>query len=91
MLHIKDVIVKKISKWKDDIEPVVICRVSEEIVKEKSTNQVEVLFYKNKSLYIKCPNSVVANELYLIQDEIKNKVNKFFKKKILKKIIFKTI
>jgi hypothetical protein len=71
------------------IDAVVVCRKLEEIIQQKSTEHVEVLFYKNKEACIKCFNSFLANELYLRQEEIKEKINKFFGRDVLKKIIFK--
>jgi hypothetical protein len=66
-----------------------VCRKLEEIIKQKSAEHVEALFYKNKEAGVKCFNSFLANEMYLIQEEIKKEVNEFFNKDVLRKIIFK--
>jgi hypothetical protein len=61
-----------------------------EIIKQKSASMCSALFYKNKTIYIQCPSSGAANELYLIQEEIKYEANKLFSKKILERIVVKT-
>ena len=91
MLHIKSLIIKKLGHWQEykDTDNNTVCREAEEILKQKSTDAIEVLFYKNQTIYIKCPNSVVANELRLKQEEIKGELNKVFKKDVVKKITIK--
>jgi hypothetical protein len=49
-----------------------------------------MLFCKNKVAYVACASSMIANELYLIQEELKDEINKFFNKKVLNKIVIKT-
>ena len=91
MRHIKSIIFKRFKNLGDsEIGEKEAYKKIEEIIKQKSTEEVEVLFYKNKSVCVKCKNSIIANELSLIQEEIKEEVNKFFNKKFLNKIIIKT-
>jgi len=96
MRHIKSIISARIKalnnktiKNKEQVNADVISRKLVEIIKQKSTEHVEVLFCKNKEVYIKCNKSSLANELYLMQEEIKNEINKFFDKEVVKKFIFK--
>ena len=93
MRHIKSIISKRLKSLSrnPEIDERAILKKIEEIVKQKSAiDKIEVLFYKNKEIGIKCFNSYLANELYLIQEEIKDEVNNFFNKKIIKKISFRT-
>lgn len=91
MLHIKKIIPKILDNLSlsHNINNDIIFQEAEKIIK-KSTPDVEVLFYKNKILTIKCFNSITANELFLNQEKIKDKINKSLKKETIKKIIIKT-
>jgi hypothetical protein len=90
MRHIKSIILKRLKNLGsvEADEKEIYGRIKE-IIKQKSTDGVEVLFYKNKCLYLKCDNSIVANEICLIQEEIKEEINKFFNKNVLNKIVIK--
>jgi len=91
MRHIKSIIFKRLKNLNNpEIDEKEIYRKTEEIVNQKSASACSALFYKNKSIYIKCNNSIIASELRLMQEEIKEEANKFFNKKILNKIIIKT-
>ena len=90
MLHIKSVIPKVIDRIKTgDIDKTTICKEAEKIIK-KNTQDIEVFFYKNKTLYIRCFNSAAANELFLKQEELKEEINGFLNKKLVNKLIIKT-
>jgi hypothetical protein len=96
MRHIKSIILKKLKTFNKKtlnntgiIDSNMVCRKTEEIIQQKSAEHVEALFYKNKEVFIKCFNPIIANELRLFQEDIKNEINKFFNKEVLKKIIFK--
>jgi hypothetical protein len=96
MRHIKSIIFKKLKtlnkKTPDNtgtIDSNAVCKKLEEIIQQKSAEHVEALFYKNKEVCVKCFSPFLANELYLRQEEIKEKVNQFFNREVLKKIIFK--
>lgn len=91
MLHIKKILPKILNNLSSghNIDDDVILREAEKIIK-KSTPDVEVLFYKNKILTIKCFNSITANELFLNQEKIKDKISKSLKRETIKKIVIKT-
>ncbi len=90
MRHIKSIILKKTANnLIQKIDENIICEKIKEIIKQKSTEDFEVLFYNNKTVYIKCFNAVFANELSLIQEEIKQEINNLFKKTVLNKLIIK--
>jgi len=91
MLHIKSILIKKHKKaaLSKNIENDIICSCAQKII-QKSAPEVEVLFYKNKTLYLKCPNSALANELFLKQEKLKEKINKFFKQKTVERLIVRT-
>ncbi|MFH2013357.1 MAG: DciA family protein [Patescibacteria group bacterium] len=88
MRHIKVFIpnaINSINNLDDDL----IIKKSEEIIK-KSAFDVKVLFYKDKKLGIKCDDSLIANEVYLNQEQLKDRINKFFNKKVVDKLIIKS-
>jgi len=90
MLHIKSIIPKVIDRIKTgDIDKNTICQEAEKIIK-KNTPDIEVFFYKNKTLYIRCFNSIAANELFLKQEELKEEINSFLNKKLVNKLVIKT-
>jgi hypothetical protein len=90
MLHIKQIIPRIIKNLKKGrgLDENIIYKESEKIVK-KNTPNVEVFFYKDKTLYIKCPNSVVANEIFLNQDKIINKINQALNQEAINRLITK--
>lgn len=90
MFHIKSIlpkIIRNLKAGKPDKN--IICKEAERIIK-KGTPNIEVLFYKNKALGIRCFDSITANEIFLNQEEIKDKINQFLKKKVVKKLIIKS-
>lgn len=90
MRHIKSIILKRLKNLNNpETDEKEIYRKIEETINQKSASTCSALFYKNKSIYIKCNNSVIANELRLIQEEIKKEINDFFNKKVLTKVIIK--
>jgi hypothetical protein len=90
MLHIKSIIPRVINRIKNgDIDKSTICKEAEKIIK-KNTPDIEVFFYKNKTLYIRCFNSITANELFLRQEELKEEINGFLNKKLVNKLVIKT-
>lgn len=91
MRHIKFIIPKTIKRLgkRESIDKNTICREAEKIIK-KGIPDIEVLFYKNKNLFIRSFNSITANELFLNQEKIKEKINKFLNNKAINKIIIKT-
>ena len=90
MLHIKQIIPRIIKNLKRGrgLDENIIYKESEKIIK-KNTPNIEVFFYKDKALYIKCPNSVVANEIFLNQDKIINKINQALNQEAVNKLITK--
>jgi len=91
MQHIKSFIPKVIDNIKtgDELDKNTVCIEAEKIIK-KNTLDAEVFFYKNKILYVRCFNSISANEIYLNQERLKEEINGFFNKKIVSKLIIKT-
>jgi hypothetical protein len=90
MRHIKSILFQKTAnRLVQKIDENIICEKTREIIKQKSTEEFEVLFCKNKTIYIKCFSSIFANELNLMQEEIKQEINNFFRKTVLDKLIIK--
>ncbi len=89
MRHIKSIIFQAKESLKiNKIDEELIRREAERIIK-KSTPNIEVLFYKNKTIGVKCFNSITANEVFLIQEKIKEELNQFLGRKLIRKIIIK--
>ena len=91
MLHIKLIIPKAIKslRKRKDIDENIIYQEAERIIK-KNTPNIEVFFYKNKNLYIRCFNSATANELFLNQEKMIDKINQSLNRKAINKLIIKT-
>jgi hypothetical protein len=90
MRHIGLIIPRVINKikLKDNLDDNTICEQANKIIKKNISN-AEVFFYKNNSLHVYCQNQVVANELFLNQEAIKEKINKFLEKDVVRKLIIK--
>jgi hypothetical protein len=91
MLHIKSVIPKVINKIKlrENLDDNTVREQAEKIIKKNAPN-IEVFFYQNKSLYVRCSDSITANELSLDQEKIRKKINKFLNQDAVEKLIIKT-
>ena len=81
MRHIKSIISKRLRKLNsNEINDKDVLIKLVEILKQKSIENVDMLFCKNKIAYVACENPIIANELYLIQEGIKDEINKFLTK-----------
>jgi len=91
MLHIKSVLYKTAQNLgkRGNIDDKMVFQESKKII-QKSAPDAEVLFYKNRILCVKCINSIIANELFLNQENLRDKINSFLNKKVIKRIIIKT-
>jgi hypothetical protein len=90
MRHIKSIIIGKTANHIiQKIDENIICEKVKQAIKQKSVEEFETLFYKNKTIYIKCFNAVFANELNLMQEEIKQEINNLFKKNVLDKLVIR--
>lgn len=45
-------------------------------------DKLKPLYFRNKTLFISCPDSIWANELQLKQEEILGKINQHFETKV---------
>lgn len=57
---------------------------------EAGSNTAKALFFRNSTLYVKCSNSTLANEIYLRKERIKNEINEEMGQEIIKDILIKT-
>ncbi len=90
MQHIKSIIINKTAnRIVQKVDNNIVCKEVEKMIKQKSVEEFETLFYKNKNIYIRCFNAATANEISLIQEEIKQEINDLFKKTVLNRIIIK--
>lgn len=90
MLHIKLIIPRAINnlKKRKNVDEKILYQEAERIIR-KNTPNIEVFFYKNKNLYIKCFNSITANELFLNQEKIIDEINQSLNGKAINKLIIK--
>jgi len=90
MRHIKSIIIgRTANRIIQKVDENIICEKIKEIIKQKSTEDFEVLFYKNKTVYVKCFSAAFANELSLMQEAIKEEINSLFRKTVLNKLTIK--
>ena len=91
MLHIRFLINKTLKNVKEtkSFDVNIIYKEAERVIK-KNTPDVEVFFYKNKTLYVNCFNSITANEVFLNQDKIIQEINESLNKNLITKLIIKT-
>lgn len=92
MFHIKSLIPQFLKKKqiKKQIEAVGICKIADRILKEAfGSKDAKAVFFKNSTLQIKCSNSVLANEIQLRKERIRNEINEEVGKEIVKNILTK--
>lgn len=92
MLSIKSLISQflKRREIKQQIEAVEVCKIADRILKKAfGENSAKASFFRNPTLQIKCPNSVLANEIQLYKERIKNKINQELEKELVKDILIK--
>lgn len=93
MLHIKSFIFKFLQRngIKNQVEAAEICRVANRIFEEifGSKSRPWRFFFRNHILQVKCSNSILANEVQLRREQIKNQINKEFGREIIKIILTK--
>lgn len=92
--HIKSLIPRLLQerKIKKQIEAIEICKIADRILKEAfGSNTAKAAFFRNCTLQIKCPNSVLANEVQLRKERIKNEINEEIGKELVKDIFTKIV
>lgn len=92
MFHIKSLIPQFLQKKqiKKQIEAAEVCKLADRILKQAFGNKdAKAVFFKNSTLQIKCSNSVLANEIQLRKERIRNEINEEVGKEIVKDIFTK--
>jgi uncharacterized membrane protein YheB (UPF0754 family) len=92
MFHIKSIVPKILQRQgiKDQVEVVKICRMIDSMLEEKfGKKSAKVAFFHNGTLQIKCPNSVLANEVQLHKERIKNEINEELNREVVRSILTK--
>ena len=92
MFHIKSLLPKFLQRQgiKKQIEAVEVCKIADKILKEAfGSKDAKAVFFKNSTLQIKCSNSVLANEIQLRKERIRNEINEEVGKEIVKNILTK--
>lgn len=84
---LSDIISRK--KWADRFSCEYLKSKWEECVGKQIASHTKPLFIKNEKLFIAVDSPIWANQLNFLQNEIKNKINSFLNKKIVKEIVFK--
>lgn len=92
MLPIKSLIPQFLKKReiKQQIEAIEVCKTADRILKEAfGKDNAKAAFFRNSTLQIKCPNSVLANKIQFRKEKIKNDVNRELGKKLVKDVLTK--
>lgn len=92
MIPIKSLISQflKRKEIKQQLESVKVCEITNRILKEAfGTDQAKATFFRNSTIQINCPDSVLSNEIQLRKQGIKNKINAELEQPIVKDIISK--
>lgn len=92
MLPIKSFIPQFLQKKeiKTQIEAVKVCKIANRILKVAfGSSNAKAAFFRNSVLQIKCPNSVLANEVQLRKERIKNEINNEMGKVVVKDMFTK--
>jgi len=94
MFHIKSFFPQILQKrgMKKQIEAIKICKTANKILKEAfGGNNAKAIFFSNTILQIKCSNSVLANEVHLRKERIKNEINGTLGAEAIKDIFIKSL
>ncbi|MBD3282306.1 MAG: DUF721 domain-containing protein [Candidatus Portnoybacteria bacterium] len=87
MFHIKQILKRTANGIiEEELDEELIIKNAEFIIK-KDIPDIEVSFYDKKNLGVKCQSSIAANELFLNREKLRAKINSFFKRRIINKII----
>lgn len=92
MFHIKSFISKFLEKngIKNQLQAAEVCKIADRLLKETFGNQhPKALFFRNETLQIKCSNPILANEVQIRKEEIRNRINDELNKILVKNIITK--
>lgn len=92
MFHIKSLIPQFLQKKqiKKQVEAAEVCKIADKFLKEAFGNSsAKASFFKNSTLQIKCSNSVLANEIQLRKERIRNEINEEVGKEVVKDILTK--
>ncbi len=93
MLHIKSIIPKILKREgiQKQIESAEVCKIADRVLKTAlGDNDTKAVFFRNGNIQIRCPNSVIANEIQLRKERIKNEINDDFGRELIKNILVKT-
>jgi predicted nucleic acid-binding Zn ribbon protein len=63
-------------------------KIANSLFNKGSQNKFKPLYFKNKTLFVRCPNSVWANELQTKQKELVGKMNSQLKQEKVERIKF---
>jgi hypothetical protein len=92
MFHIKSLFPKFLQRQeiRKQVEIVKVCKIADRILKEAfGSNNAKAVFFKNSTLRIKCSSSVLANEIQLRKERIRNEINEAAGKELIRDILTK--
>jgi len=90
MFHIKSILPKVLQKpeIRKQIEATQICKIADKIMSQTlGSKSAKALFFRNSILQLRCSNSVVANEIQLRKERIRNEINEKLGKETVKNIL----
>jgi len=93
VFHIKSILPRVLQKQgiRKQIEAVKICKIADKVMSQTfGSKSAKALFFRNSILQLRCSNSVVANEIQLRKERIRNEINEKFGKEIVKNILTKS-
>lgn len=88
MLPIKDILFKVVQQkgLKKQLESVEVVKIANHILKEAFNNNIKASFFIKNTLWIQTSSPVLANEIFLNKERLKNEINKKIGKNLVKEI-----
>ncbi len=91
MFHIKSILFKVLQRQgiRKQVEAAEICREANEILERMfgDENPPRAGFFRNSTLQLRCSNSVLANEIQLRKERIRNEINEKLGNEVVKNVL----
>jgi len=88
MLPIKDILSRVIQQrgFKRQLESIEVVKIANYILKEAFNNNIKASFFIKNTLWVQTSSPILANEIFLNKERLKNKINKKIGKNLVKEI-----